>query len=362
METAPHRLELRSKDSLVRRLFGLPFLIIGLVAGGAMIRNFGFGAEGFQPFGVLFGVVWGGAFVVGGAWLSLGQRGASFDKRTNEVTLWKGLLVPMFKRKLSLEQVTAVTLVSQVRGSGKHKRTVYVASLGYANNAEAELIAPHDPIFARREAEKVAAFLNVSMRDSTSGTLIVREAQHLNESVRLRYRRLELQAPSVERPSSIVSEISEKEGVLSIYIPATLSHVTIRLAVIILAAGLFAAFFAAAASSKNFGNGFVPFIIVAIIVSLTQLNAFQRLELHLSPTKLDILGKHPFSRFRRSIYREAIEEFELIEPPPGMPQFMRFFQKGIVIRTDELQLSLGSQLQPEEIRFVFATLLKALIR
>ena len=172
----PERLVYRSGGGWLA-LLGLPFLAGGLAV---MFGALGSGGEAFEW---LFAVLFGGIFVLVGGAFVLGRAGTILDRRSGLATRWWGLLVPMRSKQFPLADFTAVRISREVRRSKNSTYTVYPVRL--AGDGDAVKIGERRlPDKARELGEEVAKFLGLSLADSSLGTEVVREAGHLDESLR----------------------------------------------------------------------------------------------------------------------------------------------------------------------------------
>ncbi len=113
----------------------------------------------------------------------------TLDRSAGRLILWRGLLVPMWRREHELAGISQLHLSRERRGNGRHSRTYYPVQLRGPSSFSLELQAPESYEPARRLAESVARFLGMALHDDSSGKLVVRQAAHLDESLRARYRR-----------------------------------------------------------------------------------------------------------------------------------------------------------------------------
>jgi len=135
------------------------------------------------------GLIFGGMLALMGGALVFGRKGVVIDRAQGVVTAWWGLLVPFRRRQHPLSEFHRVTVRREVRGSQKHRRTVFPVRLVGSGEARVEVDARGLPDAARRLGEDVAKFAQLPLSDSSLGEEVVREVAELDESVRERWER-----------------------------------------------------------------------------------------------------------------------------------------------------------------------------
>jgi hypothetical protein len=168
-------------------LFGIPFFLAGL---WVLLIGLGLGpatAEGGfagSALAVLFGLI----FTTIGGLLIFGRSGLIIDRRENRVVQWQGLLVPLRRTVRPLDNFDGVRIDCN-RGD---KTTTYPVQLkkGDSTTGAITIESPTDYQQARRSAESLARFVRMPLEDRSSGKPVIRDSDHLDESLRERVRRL----------------------------------------------------------------------------------------------------------------------------------------------------------------------------
>ncbi|MBI3270541.1 MAG: hypothetical protein HYZ53_16150 [Planctomycetes bacterium] len=126
--------------------------------------------------------------------------GSTLDRRARTVTSWwGGLRLPIRRTTRRLDGFTSVNLRREIKDAGqKTMKIVYPVRLAGADDSLVwtSTLPERD---ARRAAERLARFAQLPLLDWTSGSLVRREPEHLDESLRERVRRTreELKVPSM---------------------------------------------------------------------------------------------------------------------------------------------------------------------
>jgi hypothetical protein len=167
-------------------VFGLPFFLAGLVV---LLTGLGLGpipVAGGLPSrvaAVIFGII----FTAVGGVLIFGRQGLIIDRLQNRVVQWQGLVVPLRRTVHPLDRFGGVRL-DCLRGD---KTTTYPVRLKGESPAGDILIEqPADYPRARQTAEDLARFIRKPLEDLSSGKPVIRDPDHLDESLRERVRRL----------------------------------------------------------------------------------------------------------------------------------------------------------------------------
>jgi hypothetical protein len=154
---------------------GILFIVIGLTRS--------------LPFPVILGLVF--AIVGGGVMFGCSEKLIDGDNR--QVTSWWGLragwlLVPFKKSVYSFDDFQSVTVCEKVRKSSDSSDTCYPVRIESAGDS-VTVEEPRDYHKSRQRAEEVAKLMGLPMQDSTSGEVVVREAEQLDDSLRDQFQR-----------------------------------------------------------------------------------------------------------------------------------------------------------------------------
>lgn len=182
-------------------LFGLPFLGAGLAVVIASLTA----SEGPPWF---LGVPLGLVFTLVGTGLVFGRSGMTIDRSRRTVDRWWGLVGVPFKREQTrLDDVDAVTVTREIRRGDKRSYTVYPVRLSGAVTS-INIDEPQDPAKARAAAEKLAEFLQMPIRDSSTGREQVRQPDDINLSLRERVRQKGLSVEVPDAPARLKSKVT----------------------------------------------------------------------------------------------------------------------------------------------------------
>lgn len=219
-------------------LFGIPFFLAGL-----FVLSIGLGvgpapASGGFP-GSAVAVLVGLIFTAIGGMLIFGRSGLIIDRRENRVVQWQGLLVPLRRTVRPLGTFDGVRIDCN-RGD---KTTTYPVQLRKGGDTKGAITieSPTDYQRARRSAETLARFVRMPLEDHSSGKPVVRDPDHLDESLRERVRRLgEEQGFFPPQPLPMRTKVEQTvDGViLSIPHPVFGSGRHFRLVVALVVAGI----------------------------------------------------------------------------------------------------------------------------
>ncbi|MHB8909703.1 MAG: hypothetical protein ACYDAA_12590 [Syntrophales bacterium] len=177
----------RKSGGGVLTFFGIPFFLAGL---WVFLIGLGLGptqASGGFP-GSAAAVLVGLIFTAIGGMVIFGRSGLIIDRRENRVVQWQGLLVPLRRTVRPLDSFDGVRIDCN-RGD---KTTTYPVQLRKGSDARGAITieAPADYQRARRSAETLARFVRMPLEDHSSGKPVIRDPDHLDESLRERVRRL----------------------------------------------------------------------------------------------------------------------------------------------------------------------------
>jgi len=163
-------------------LIGVPFAFLGVaMLAGAILGR----VEGDVA------VAWfvGGIFALVGLGLVVGRSRTVIDREQGTFVRTLSLLFPAYRKERRLEEFDQVSLVREIRRTKNGSYVVFCTYL--TGNASKEKWAEiRDYVKARAAAEEVAKFLTWPLVDGTGDEVVVREPEHLDESLRDRVHRL----------------------------------------------------------------------------------------------------------------------------------------------------------------------------
>jgi len=200
-------------------LFGLPFFLAGLFVmliplGIVPVEN----EDELPRWALIFLPLFGLPFVAVGLGLMLGRRGLILDRSRNSLMEWWGLLTPMKRKEYLLDQFDRV-LVYRQEGDKDSPTTFPVELKSKDNQASISIDQPADYQQSRKLSEQLSRFLKVSLEDSVSGQKVVREYEHLDESLAERGRRTKEEIVVPAQPLTLRSKIEQSGDQLVIEIP-----------------------------------------------------------------------------------------------------------------------------------------------
>jgi hypothetical protein len=127
--------------------------------------------------------------------------GVMLDRQRRTATTWWGLLVPFHKTEHPYSRTGHVTVSREERRPSKGPNyEVFPVSLEGAGADAITIHEPRDHDKARQLAEEIAKFIQLGIRDRSSGNEIIREAGALDQSLRDRVRLAGRSVPLPARP------------------------------------------------------------------------------------------------------------------------------------------------------------------
>lgn len=121
--------------------------------------------------------------LVVGLALVLLRRGATVDRSEGTLMTWWEIAVPLRSASTRLGAATHVSIGARQAGTSKDRYTVYPVRI---EPSAGELWAPERYEIARRIAEQTARHLALDLHDESSGSLVVRAPQTLDEPLKVR--------------------------------------------------------------------------------------------------------------------------------------------------------------------------------
>jgi len=342
-------------------LVGLPFLCLG---GFFAILGLGLvGGEGPPWFVAVFMVPFGGIFASIGALFILGRSGTIIDRKTNTLTQWCGLLVPMYRTKRDLGDFGTVRLTRETRGSGEDARIAFPVRLT-GSDGHVVIFEGTDYETTRTDAEDLAKFLGFQVRDESSGTAVVRESDELDESLRDRVRKQDTPLEMPDPPPDMRAECMVKGDRFRIDIPpAKGAGVPALLSALFFGTIFVVFFFPSILRSPDplptmiIALPFFGFLVVLPIVKVLQGPCFE--QIIVSRRVLKVAKKW---RFRTKVLEVPVVELEELTLPGEAAggSSGRAVGKGITARSDTASIEFGAALSGEEMRWIHAQIQRVL--
>ena len=384
MATHPERYEKKSGGGCLM-LFGLPFLAVGLAV--MVIGLTGWKDESGNSLPVFFTIPFGGIFALVGAGLMFGRSGIVFDKRTNQAVKWWGLLVPIKQTVVPLDSLEQVVITKEIRQSDKSTYTVYPVRVSHGVE-QFKICEPRDYMTSRKEAEEVAKFLDLELRDASSGGEgVVRQASELDQSIReqAQTKGEVVEVPPAPAGSRVKHMLSGGKLTLEVPTPGSSTVMLVGMVVVCLVPVCFMAFFLkdffklddAPPLFRYIFIGFaLLFLAPAVLVpGRMMLVAMSRERIAVTPNNLEVSLVSPLMTKSKSIPAAEIEELELIPgfrlPDRGgdvdkVPEFVKGLAviagggATIMARSDKQTLSFGRMLSREEAEWTHALIKRVL--
>jgi hypothetical protein len=168
-------------------LFGLPFFLVGV---GVIVLTFiPQEARGGDALPFYFGIPFGAIFAAVGGAILFGRTELIIDRGEGTVFKnWKLLSKTVYEQHRELTEFDRIRLNSEIRQSKNSSYTVYPIKL---EGAEAEAFSISEGRAknkARSQAESLAKFLSLPIHDEISGSVRVRDADSLNQSIREKFK------------------------------------------------------------------------------------------------------------------------------------------------------------------------------
>ena len=168
-------------------LFGLPFFFVGV---GVIVCTFiPHEARGGDYLPLYFGLPFGAIFATFGGVILFGRMELIIDRSEGTVIKdWKLLSKTVYEQRRYLKGFNRIRLNSEIRRSKNSSYTVYPIRLE-GDGAEAFSISEgRAKNKARAQAESLATFLSLPIHDELSGSVNVRDADTLDQSIRKRFK------------------------------------------------------------------------------------------------------------------------------------------------------------------------------
>ena len=310
-----------------------------------------------------------------GLFVLLHRTGLEINSRSGRWRRWWGLGGPLRTREGPLEDFERVRIVRQIRQTKHQKYTVYPVYVE-GKGQRFGFGAPRSYEYARREAEEVARRLHLPLVDASSGTEVVRDPEHLDESLRERVRR---GAESIELPDPPAALLSryEMEGktlrfdipkprfsarMLPMFLPLVAFELIILIAFFVPLAGRLGQ---EGGIARTVAMGAV--IVLASLLPLAAIYAVlsRRLKaatVEASPESLRLLRGPPGREDTVELPASKIEEIEVRDVAPADRGVVAFVDGGvpITVRTDTETVSFGGHLPMPEKRWMVQVLKQVL--
>lgn len=251
---------------------------------------------------------------------------------------------------------------ARVTGSGRNrsKKQVYPVRFHYAAGSFYELVAPLDYSRARRYGERLAGFLQIPFEDSSSGTVVVRQPDELDLTVRERLRSAGTLPPLPTPPPSARSRVVPDGRNYRVVIPA--DGLRLHSAAMLLGGLLFGFFIPAVIWWPNPDFPVVHRAVtvvflglpMAVLVGLALFGIAARTRMWISDEVLMVKrgwGLGTFLFVGAMFPLSELEELSAPEPGTAVGGGMRA-GPGLVLRSDRAALQVGRYLPSHELRYL----------
>ncbi len=366
----PDIMEQRSGGGMLM-LFGLPFLL-----GGCMVIAASLGLVGSKgnPPPLAVAIPFGGIFMTVGIAFIFGRNGIIINMREGMIQTWWGLLVPVSRKEYRIAEFDRVTIKREVRRSKNSSYTVFPVHIEGEGNTKVKFEEPQDFTRARNLAEEIAKFVRLPVHDSTSGSLAVRDADHLDESLREQVQRTGEKIALPQTPDNLKSTITPRGSSVTIEIPPSgfniIHKLQMAMGAIIPVVIIF--MFIIPLMRENMPAvmklgifGFLSIFFIGaplLIMFVSVLSAARtRFTITVSPAELRVEEFGLRSSKVTLIPANELEELTIGIPQNSSPQMALLIGKRIIIaRSDRATVQFGGAVSSAEIQYIHA-LIKAVI-
>jgi len=368
-------------------IFGLIFLAIGIFL---LVETFGLTASKGDGTPWYFGIPLGSICAFVGALAILGRSGIIIDRRNGVLTQWRRLLGPLSRtsrteRELSeFDRVTVTRKVTRQQSKGSSQTfivfPVKLEGTGDPIDINVHNVRQGDELAARKEAEELAAFLNIPLSDTTSGEAVVRAPDELDESLRDRIQKEVTPLDMPEPPPNMQAECLVKGDMLRIDIPnpgSMASWMAFWIGGLVVTTG-FAAFVylkflrrvleddGIPTAFKVVWVGFIGLLFIGVPVGITLYKVLAgptTEHVIVSPRSLEVTLTHRLSSKTIEIPAAELEELNLAGVTEGQEQSSQGRsdqRRGICANSDKVTIVFGARLPSEELRWIHASLKQVL--
>lgn len=343
-----------------------------------------------------------------------GRSGKIFDPRRQSLITWSGFLVPMRRKHQRLDGYSWVILDKEVRRGKNSSTTLFPIRLEGDRGPALPVDTCTDALEARRLAEAIAKVMRLPLTDSTSGQAVIRDPDHLDESLRNRMRRLGERVEVSPQPHAMRSQIqfTSSEVVADLPGMSAKARLVLNVAVIVFALGIGIAFFGTDILSgaddqwndKLFMLLFPAFVVaIPLLVVLAKIRGFNRAS-RVTATRVSLIVIH--GRKRTEIPGDELEELSIsgrdftklfqtrddgsmvIDPdrldtpeaaaytakhgqpptiPPALAGILRTLgsfspeTRSILARSDRASVRFGGGLDSDELAYLYSAIMKVMV-
>jgi len=330
-----------------------------------------------------------GFFLVGLGLILLGaRRGMIIDGRSRSITSWWGVFAPLRRREQILNGYDRVVLTREVHRSKNTSTTLFPVRLEGENLPAVHIDAGKDYLKARSLAEGAAKTLRLSMTDMSSGKPVVRQAEHLDESLRDQFRREGREVEVLSQPNFMKSQVQAFSDEVIIEIPGLNARhrLILMLLVIIVISGIAAAFFGPhlGLPTKQWAVENWPFLIFLalfvgiplriILVGIWNFNRDQRITANQATLKIvkgNVVTEIPGDELEELFVSGQDLNTVLGKRSDGMSPAVKGAVRGlaalsprhlsILARSDHASVQFADGLEADEINYLYSIILKVMV-
>ncbi len=348
--------------------FGLPFLLVGI---GVIVLTFiPPEVRNGDPIPLFFGIPFGMIFAAVGGAIFLGRSNLRIDRSTGLVEKqWSLLSKPVYSKRSELKDFDRISLRSEIRRSDKSTYTVYPVRLMGLDTEKFDISESRKEFDGRKDAEDLARFLSLPIHDETSGSIRIRAADTLDQSIKQKFESGELTNEIPEPPAVMKSRIEYDGAILHLeipppgFVPGLLVGILVIAVIEAIFIGIFATFFFSGQNGDGppiFFVGLFALLFLGIPTLAAVLllgNAFMAKQTVVaSSASLQVTRGWPLKK-TVNIPSDEIEELFITAKPQGASnRAANAFGAKLEITavSDAKQTSFGAGLASEELEYLLA--------
>lgn len=307
------------------------FGLVVLAAGLALVVLFaGYPLGGLRLARLPAGMLFGGVLVLIGGIAILGRKTVIIDRRRMMLVRRLSFLATVSQKEIPLGADSEVTITREIRRTKNSTYTVYPVHIKHNVSDTIGMEETREYEDARRLAESFARFLRIRLADSSTGTLVVREGDQVDESVRSQVRRTGEEIALPQAPREMKSQVKQEGQGVVLEIPLSDSSYAALAQKIIFWVFLgFILFPLGTSFSRLFSFQTIwIYVAAAVVIFFVARSMRQRLSTARSkePARSRVTANRQVFRFEEDVRQgaaqaeeiptEEIEELQLVETEP----------------------------------------------
>lgn len=344
-------------------LFGLPFFLAGLFMLLTFFEVIDIGEVTGDRNAML---IVGSIFTLVGTLLVFGRLKVTIDNGSKKILKTFSIIIPVKKFEYNLTDFNLVEITKEIRRSDKSTTIVYPVNLKGNDENNLNIKETRDYNKSRLIAEQIAKIIGFNIEDSSTGTAVLRENEHLDESLRERKKRTGITVEIPNMPQSLFERITDRGSYLEISLPKNkglMIRILIPLLSMIAFYGIAFSFFAGNFDdyTKDFDKTPIYFIIIFCLIFFLPIIFIiaGAIFMNITPTlvKVSPISLNVFSgRKEIEISCDDLEEL-VTEGMDKKNNFNSFFSaNSITAISDKVNISFGQGLTSEELIYVYAVI------